>query len=109
MPCGQYPLWACDCLPRDTFRDNSSEYLSASQARIGRINFRIDLSPVSFSVSEVMSMLASSRMAIARRQSNMLRAMRENAHTYIRSMRLRTIRPFVDPSRWTSARLIRAW
>ena len=53
----------------------------ASHARIGRINLRKDLSPASGSVSEITSTSASSRVASARRQSNMLRATRENAQT----------------------------
>ena len=102
-------MCAWDCLPRDTFRDSSSEYRSASHARIGRISFRIDRSPVSCSVSDTMSIPASSRVAMARKQSNMLRAMRLKAQTYIRSIRPTTTRPRVEPSRWASARLMSAW
>ena len=45
------------------------------------MSLRMDLSPTSGSVSDTISMSASSSVAIAFRQSNMLRAMRENAHT----------------------------
>ncbi len=68
-------------MPRCTLADSSSEYRSASHARIGRMSLRMDLSPTSGSVSEMMSISASSSVAMAFKQSNMLRAMRENAHT----------------------------
>jgi len=77
---------------------------------MGRISLRIDASPVSCSVSDTISMPASSRVARARKQSNMLRAMREIAHTYSLSMGalfddLLPLRRIA--SRWSSARRMR--
>ena len=104
---------AWDAMPRDTLRDSSSEYRSASHARIGRMSFRMERSPVSCSVSDTMSMSASSRVAMAFRQSNMLRAMREKAQTYSRSMggwvMSRALPLPRRASRCASARLMRPW
>ncbi len=80
-PFCQKPRSACDCIPRFTLRESSSLYRSLNHARIGRMSLVNDLSPASGSVSETTVMLASSSVASARRQSNMLRATREMAHT----------------------------